>query len=43
MAADPDVRRAAFHTFRLRVEIDRNSGQIRLKALGQAHSARRRI
>lgn len=33
MAADPDIRRAVFDAFRLRVEIDRNSGQIRLKAL----------
>jgi hypothetical protein len=32
-AADPEVRRAIFDAFRLRVEIDRNSGQIRLKAL----------
>jgi hypothetical protein len=31
--ADPDVRRAVFDAFRLRVEIDRNSGQVRLKAL----------
>jgi hypothetical protein len=33
IAADPDIRRAVFDAFRLRVEIDRNSGQIRLKAL----------
>ena len=33
IAADPDIRRAVFDVFRLRVEIDRNSGQIRLKAL----------
>jgi hypothetical protein len=33
LAADPDIRRAVFDAFRLRVEIDRNSGQIRLKAL----------
>ncbi len=32
-AADPELRRAVFDAFRLRVEIDRNSGQIRLKAL----------
>ncbi len=32
-AADPEVRRAVFDAFRLRVEIDRNAGQIRLKAL----------
>jgi hypothetical protein len=33
IAADPDIRRAVFDAFRLRVEIDGNSGQIRLKAL----------
>jgi hypothetical protein len=33
MAADPELRRAVFDAFRLQVEIDRNSGQIRLKAL----------
>ena len=32
-AADPTLRRAVFNAFRLHVEIDRNSGQIRLKAL----------
>ena len=32
-AADPTLRRAVFDAFRLHVEIDRNSGQIRLKAL----------
>ncbi len=32
-AADPELRRAVFEAFRLRVEIDRNAGQIRLKAL----------
>ena len=31
--ADPELRRAVFEAFRLRVEIDRNSGLIRLKAL----------
>jgi hypothetical protein len=31
--ADPELRRAVFEAFRLRVEIDRNSGVIRLKAL----------
>jgi hypothetical protein len=31
--ADPELRRAVFDAFRLRVEIDRNSGLIRLKAL----------
>ncbi|HEU4907124.1 MAG TPA: hypothetical protein VFT19_13570 [Solirubrobacterales bacterium] len=31
--ADPKLRRAVFEAFRLRVEIDRNSGLIRLKAL----------
>jgi hypothetical protein len=30
---DPDVRWAIFDAFRLRVEIDRNDGQVRLKAL----------
>jgi hypothetical protein len=33
IAADPEVRRAVFDAFRLRVEIDRNDGRIRLKAL----------
>ena len=33
VAADPEMRRAVFDAFRLRVEIDRNSGQVRLKAL----------
>jgi hypothetical protein len=33
ITADPEVRRAVFDAFRLRVEIDRNSGQIHLKAL----------
>ena len=32
-AADPEIRRAVFDAFRLRVDIDRNAGQIRLKAL----------
>ena len=32
-AADPTVRRAVFDAFRLHVEIDRNDGQVRLKAL----------
>jgi site-specific DNA recombinase len=31
--ADPEMRRAVFDAFRLSVEIDRNAGQIRLKAL----------
>lgn len=31
--ADPELRRAVFETFRLRIEIDRNSGLMRLKAL----------
>lgn len=31
--ADPKLRRAVFEAFRLRIEIDRNSGLIRLKAL----------
>ena len=31
--ADPQQRRAVFDAFRLSVEIDRNSGQLRLKAL----------
>lgn len=31
--ADPELRRAVFDAFRLRVEIDRNAGQVRLKAL----------
>jgi Recombinase len=31
--ADPELRRAVFDAFRLSVEIDRNAGQIRLKAL----------
>jgi hypothetical protein len=31
--ADPEQRRAVFDAFRLRVEIDRNAGQVRLKAL----------
>jgi hypothetical protein len=31
--ADPELRRAVFEAFRLCVEIDRNSGLIRLKAL----------
>ena len=32
-AADPALRRAVFDAFRLHVEIDRNAGQVRLKAL----------
>jgi hypothetical protein len=31
--ADPTLRRAVFDAFRLHVEIDRNAGQVRLKAL----------
>jgi hypothetical protein len=31
--ADPETRYALYESFRLRVEIDRNAGQIRLKAL----------
>ncbi len=31
--ADPTLRRAVFDAFRLHVEIDRNDGQVRLKAL----------
>jgi hypothetical protein len=31
--ADPKVRRAVYDAFRLSVEIDRNAGQIRMKAL----------
>ncbi|HKI85175.1 MAG TPA: hypothetical protein VKA53_00380, partial [Thermoanaerobaculia bacterium] len=31
--ADPELRRSVFEAFRLRVEIDRNAGLIRLKAL----------
>ncbi|HEX7245089.1 MAG TPA: recombinase family protein [Solirubrobacterales bacterium] len=31
--ADPELRRAVFDAFRLRVEIDRNAGQARLKAV----------
>ncbi len=31
--ADPETRHVLYEAFRLRVEIDRNSGQIRLKAL----------
>jgi DNA invertase Pin-like site-specific DNA recombinase len=31
--ADPEARHALYEAFRLRVEIDRNAGQIRLKAL----------
>ena len=31
--ADPETRHALYEAFRLRVEIDRNPGQIRLKAL----------
>ena len=31
--ADPETRHALYEAFRLRVEIDRNAGQIRLKAL----------
>jgi site-specific DNA recombinase len=31
--ADPEQRRAVFDAFRLRVEIDRNAGEVRLKAL----------
>jgi Recombinase len=31
--ADPELRRSVFEAFRLRVEIDRNSGLVRLKAL----------
>jgi DNA invertase Pin-like site-specific DNA recombinase len=31
--ADPEQRRAVFDAFRLQVEIDRNAGQVRLKAL----------
>jgi hypothetical protein len=31
--ADPELRRAVFEAFRLRIEIDRNSGLVRLKAL----------
>ena len=32
-AADPELRRAVFDAFRLRVEIDRNAGEVHLKAL----------
>jgi hypothetical protein len=42
IAADSGIRRAVFDAFRLRVEIDRNSGQIRLKRWCQARSGRRR-
>ncbi len=31
--ADPELRRAVFDAFRLRIEIDRNSGLVKLKAL----------
>jgi hypothetical protein len=31
--ADPELRRSVFEAFRLRVEIDRNAGLVRLKAL----------
>lgn len=32
-AADPELRRAVFDAFRLRVEIDRNAGEVHSKAL----------
>jgi hypothetical protein len=31
--ADPEQRRAVFDAFRLRVEIDRNASEVRIKAL----------
>jgi hypothetical protein len=38
--ADPELRRSVFEAFRLRVEIDRNSGLVRLKDLSDVCSTK---